>query len=215
MELISTILTFLSFAMIGYMIYSFRKIRTVSTKSPLISLGFSLAAFILFWIIIGTSLPGVALLAIILAGATLGSWQGRKTRVWVENGKGRAQNTIWFLVIWSVCYGFSQVLAYLGQEASLNIGMGAMSLGTGVALGSQGTIFFKLQRAQAHPVVKCPGCGHMVAPGRKFCNKCGKALAPSPAGKPAKQRASIKCPGCGHMVAPGRKFCNKCGQPLA
>lgn len=136
----------------------------------------SLVALLIYTAMVGTSLSAGILFLIILAGFTLGAWQGRNTKVWIENGKSKAQNTIWFLVVWGMCYGFNQILVSLGQAMSLSVGIGAMSLGTGVTLGSQGLMLFKLLRVSTKVPVKCPKCGHMVAPGRKFCTKCGQPL---------------------------------------
>jgi len=54
MQVLSFILMFLSFALIGWMIFTFRKVRTVSTRSPLIAMGMSLVFILVYWLIIGT-----------------------------------------------------------------------------------------------------------------------------------------------------------------
>jgi hypothetical protein len=47
----------------------------------------------------------------------------------------------------------------------------------------------------------CPGCGHAVRPGAKFCEECGAA----------QPRA---CPSCGAAARAGVKFCTGCGARL-
>lgn len=197
MQVLSFILMFVSFALIGRMILTFRKERSVSSKSPLIAMGMSLVVLLVYWFIIGRSLHAWELLLILLIGAGLGAWQGRNTKVWLENGIGKAQNTVWFLVIWAVCYGFNQFLVSWGLKESLNVGIGAMCIGTGVVLGSQGYIFYRLSsistekpaggevREPKHPSIPephttdapkdryCKKCGFPITAADRFCKKCG------------------------------------------
>ncbi|KAF5435152.1 hypothetical protein C5S35_11925 [Candidatus Methanophagaceae archaeon] len=197
MQVLSFILMFVSFALIGRMILTFRKERSVSTKSPLIAIGMSLVIILIYLLIIGYSLSGWFLLLILLIGAGLGAWQGQNTKVWMENGIGKAQNTVWFLVIWAVCYGFNQFLASWGLKESLNVGIGAMCIGTGVVLGSQGYIYYRLSnmstetpaegevRELKHPSIPephitdapkvryCKKCGFPITAADRFCKKCG------------------------------------------
>ena len=48
----------------------------------------------------------------------------------------------------------------------------------------------------------CPTCGSENRDGRKFCVKCGSALASA-------------CPACGAPFEPGDEFCGECGAPLS
>ena len=147
-----------------------------------------------------TSPPWVLLL-ILAIGAGLGAYQGRKTKVWSEEGEGKVQNSVWFLVVFAVCYAFSQsqvLLVSLGKATSFTIGLGAMCLGTGVVLGSQGNIFYRVLRmptktpsevevaepirappiqepttADATKIRYCRKCGSPIAAADRFCRKCG------------------------------------------
>jgi predicted amidophosphoribosyltransferase len=47
----------------------------------------------------------------------------------------------------------------------------------------------------------CPACGTENRAGRKFCSRCGTALAPT-------------CPSCGATNDPGDAFCGDCGAAL-
>src|SRR5262245_5254912 len=47
----------------------------------------------------------------------------------------------------------------------------------------------------------CPACGTENRAGRKFCSRCGSALAP-------------RCPSCGATNEPGDAFCGECGAAL-
>ncbi|MCR4698436.1 MAG: SPFH domain-containing protein [Bacilli bacterium] len=48
----------------------------------------------------------------------------------------------------------------------------------------------------------CPNCGAKLAPGAKFCSKCGTKVD------------SNTCPNCGNEVEPDAMFCSKCGTKL-
>jgi hypothetical protein len=199
MQVLSHFLAFLSYALIVWMILSFRKVKTVSTKSPLIAICISLVFILIYWRIIGSDdLPPWVLLLIISIGAGLGAYRGRKTKVWSEEGEGKVQHSVWFLVIWAGCYAFNQVLLLLGDLMSFTIGLGAMCLGTGVVLGSQGNIFYRVLRmptktpsevevaepirappiqepttADATKIRYCRKCGSPIAAADRFCRKCG------------------------------------------
>ncbi len=51
-------------------------------------------------------------------------------------------------------------------------------------------------------VAQCPHCGAKVT-GGKFCNECGKPLAPQ-----------VVCPKCGAENPAGAGFCSECGEKL-
>lgn len=196
---LSFIFMFLSFALIGWMILTFRKVRTVSTKSPLIAICMSLVIILIYGLIIGTSLPVVTLLLILLIGAGLGAWQGRNTKVWIEDGNGKAQNTIWFLVLWALCYGFNQFLVSLGAAISLNVGIGALCLGTGVVLGSQGNLLYRLFKLQ-----ETPADGKVAEP----------IHVPSPEQPTSDTTKNRYCPQCGLPITSEDRFCGKCGAEI-
>lgn len=63
--------------------------------------------------------------------------------------------------------------------------------------------------ATAKPdVLKCSTCAQQLAPGTKFCVRCGTPVAP-----PAAPKAAVFCQNCGAKLAPGQHFCSKCGKP--
>ncbi|MBQ8189060.1 MAG: zinc-ribbon domain-containing protein [Lachnospiraceae bacterium] len=53
---------------------------------------------------------------------------------------------------------------------------------------------------------QCSKCGAQLVPGAKFCTKCG---TPAPESKP--EEVKNECAKCGAELAPGAKFCTKCG----
>jgi hypothetical protein len=149
-------------------------------------------------IIIGTSLPQQALFVLSVLGLALGTFQGRKTQVWSEHGRARAQNTIWFLVIWALSYSMTQLLIILGRSLSLNIGIGTMCFSTGIALGSQGNILFRLLKTKRilQPI--------SVSPSQSPPSRAGKILS---APVPFEEKY---CRQCGAPLLKGDLFCRQC-----
>lgn len=192
----------LSVLMILRMLRTFRRVRSVSALSSLISIMMSLAFIVIYYFIVGTNLQPTVLGLILAAGLSLGMWQGRKTKVWRENNRVRAQNTLWFLVVWSLSYGFNQLLIVMGKEQSLNIGIGTMCLGTGVAWGSQIIILVKLIRISLRA--------------RKKITELPQGFyypTPQPAAPPLTKKTVKRtfCRRCGFPIPTGDLFCRNCG----
>jgi hypothetical protein len=194
MQILSYILTGISILLIIVMLFTFSKVRSVPIRAPLISIILCLAGFVIFKAIIGTSLSDQILWVLAIIGFFLGMWQGKKTNVWLEDGKCKAQNTIWFMVIWALGFGFNQLLAVTGQALSMNLGIGALSFSTGITVGAQGIIFMKLVTVRPQkklatplntvPVVrvftgKCPKCGSDNPLSQNFCGERGQKLSSS------------------------------------
>jgi hypothetical protein len=213
-QVLGTVLTILSYVLIVIMILTFRRIRSVSIKGPLIGIAISTVTIIVYAIIVGTSLPIYVVMIIMVFGLILGLTQGNKTKVWLDkDNRKKAQNTIWFLVIWAVCYGVNQTLVVLGQSLSLSIGFGGMCLGTGVTLGAQAIILYKL--IKLNDAVVCSHCGKSNSKGLLFCVHCGKALtAPVEIAENSIRPESVVCLNCHTENVQGMKFCTNCGQPL-
>lgn len=190
-------LTLVSFALILWMILTFRRKRSITRRAPLISIGMSLLFILVYWLIVGTSIPVWGLFFIIVTGIVLGVWRGKNTKVWIEKGIAKAQNTIWFLIVWAFCYGLNQFLISAGKALSFNLGMASMAVGTGVILGSQGNIFLRLQKL--HPA---------RASGTVATDSSGSASEEPPADR------LNHCPQCGAEVSSSERFCTGCGSQL-
>src|ERR1041384_477886 len=96
------------------------------------------------------------------------------------------------------------------QNPSGGAGTGA-GLGAGFALGNAmaGAMSDALKQSKegagttTPPAgVPCPKCGHMNAPGVKFCTECGT------------KQGTATCANCQAELSPGAKFCNECGQKV-
>ncbi len=105
------------------------------------------------------------------------------------------------------------------EEAAKNTsGSGAaagMGLGVGAGMGMMMPGMIGQAMAQSPPgavaagaavaALACAACGQGNPAGAKFCQGCGKPLAPP----------TVACPACKAANPAGAKFCNGCGKPLA
>lgn len=144
MQMLSLFLLFISLILIIWMIITFRKVRNVSPRDCFLSIIISILILVVYWILLGTSLSIQLIFFSILFGTILGIWRGSGTNVWREGGKGKVQSTVWYLVIWAICYFFTQFLISIGNVMSYDVGLSVMLFGTGVVLGSQGNILYRL-----------------------------------------------------------------------
>jgi hypothetical protein len=215
MQTVSYIFTATTVVLIIIMLCTFRKVRSMSVKTPLMSIAVGLVGFVVYKAIIGTSISAQLLWVLAVFGALLGMWQGKKTMVWVEDGKRKAQNTAWFIVVWLIGFGFNQMLVVTGQALCMNLGIGALSLSTGVTVGAQGMLFIKLATARPGETVRCINCGSVNRPRRGNCAKCGKAVVAPFKTQPAAQMAASRCPKCGASSSSLHDFCSQCGQKLS
>ncbi|MBN2199001.1 MAG: zinc ribbon domain-containing protein [Candidatus Aminicenantes bacterium] len=191
----------ISIILILRMLRQYRKIRSLSLKSCLVAIVFPVAALLVYSIIIGSSLPSIALTALFAFGLALGLWQGRKTKVWIESGRPRAQNTVWFLIVWALSYALMQGLLQLGNRLSLKVGIGSMMASTAIAVGSQGLLLIRLSRTGELPMRR-PAAVPSSAEAHGF-----RASGSSAPAAPHERRY---CSSCGARLVPGDRFCRAC-----
>jgi len=208
----------ISIILILRMLRTYRRVRSVSRKSCVIAIAFPIATLLVYSVIIGSSLPSIALSPLFAFGLALGVWQGRKTKVWVENGRPQAQNTIWFLVVWALSYTLMQVLVQLGNRLSLNIGIGTMLASTAIAVGSQGLILIRLsqsglpvRRSAVRPMrqgaIVASSQGTKSAPAGLPGTRDGRSAG---TGSPAAPGERLFCSSCGAKIVRGDRFCRSC-----
>ena len=200
-----------SILLILRMLRTYRRTRSISRRSCVVAMAFPVVTLAVYFFVVGSKLGTAALAALAAFGLGLGIVQGRKTRVWRENGLARAQNTIWFLAVWAVSYAAMQSLVVIGNSLSLNVGIGGMFVSTALAIGSQGLLYARLSRPgslperAAVPVVA-------AAAARASARTEGR---PSPvradAGRGVERRF---CSACGAAVVAGDRFCRNCRAPL-
>ncbi len=179
LNLLSLVLLAFTLAMLGFMLVTFRKAKTVTRRGCAVSILVSLGVLAVYAMFVGSSLGTEAVALILIAGLALGAFRGKKTEVWEERGVYMAKNSMWFLAIFGACYAFSQLLTSLGQALSLNVGIAAMCLGTGVAIGAQGALYRRIgggakQKKSGRAKQRfCKNCGAELPDNKAFCRKCG------------------------------------------
>jgi membrane protease subunit (stomatin/prohibitin family) len=95
-----------------------------------------------------------------------------------------------------------------GNGASGGMGLG---MGAGMGMMIPGMLAQSMQQAGAAAAgppaaqAACPSCNAANAAGAKFCQSCGKPMAPPQA----------VCPACNAPNPQGAKFCMGCGKPMA
>ena len=189
-----------SILLILRMLRTYRRTRSISRKSCVVAMAFPVVTLAVYFAVVGSKLGTAALAVLAAFGLGLGIVQGRKTRVWRENGLARAQNTVWFLAVWGVSYATMQSLVVIGHSLSLNVGIGGMFVSTALAIGSQGLLFARLSRpaslperaavpvataaarpsarTEGRPAGRADGAGTGRGVGRRFCSACGAAIVP-------------------------------------
>lgn len=101
-----------------------------------------------------------------------------------------------------------------GDEGAGGVQSGMMGAGIGMGMGVGLGQNFGSQMQQATSQTStygsnvnayCPQCGAPHPQGGKFCQHCGRPLAPP---------SPSACPQCGSSVTPGARFCANCGRQL-
>ena len=139
----------LSVFFIARMLLTFRRVRLISRKACVIGMAFPALMLAVYSWFVGSDLATALLGALFALGAAAGLWQGRKTKVWLASGRAVAQNTIWFLVVWAASFTFIQALVSVGSSMRFNLGIGAVCVTTGIAIGSQSTLLVRLSTLRA------------------------------------------------------------------
>jgi hypothetical protein len=214
MQNLSYIMTGISVILVIVMLATYKKVRPMSPRSLWLSILITLGILAAFWLIVGTGLSSWVLAAIGAAGVAFGLIRAQSTRIWSEKGRVLGQDTRWFLVIWALCYVLNLAVLHFARSYSLNVGIGAMCLGTGVTLGSHGTFLAKIPRARSVMSHSCPTCGNEISGDKRFCTRCGKPVYEMAYAPPPPAGAPIRCDRCGNMNAVSQRFCTRCGQQL-
>jgi hypothetical protein len=204
-----------SILLILRMLRTYRRTRSISRKSCVVAMAFPVVTLAVYFVVVGSKLGTAALAVLAAFGLGLGIVQGRKTRVWRENGLARAQNTIWFLAVWAVSYATMQSLVVIGNSLSLNVGIGGMFVSTALAIGSQGLLYARLSRPGSLPeraAVPVVAAAAATVPRRAAARTDGRPSGRADAGRGVERRF---CSACGAAVVVGDRFCRNCRAPLA
>jgi len=128
------------------MLLTFRQARTLDTTSLLMALAVALLSA-LFSLMMAAELPSaVSTSSALLAGTGLGYAWSRTTLLFIDGDAVRARGTAWYLIVWAISFGATQILSALAGEIPTAAVL-AMMFSTGLALGNTIGLLIRLQRA--------------------------------------------------------------------
>jgi len=217
MEVFLKVLGYLSIPLlllsVIFMIRSLRRDRRLRSRSLLIPIFISIVFLIVYNSLLGVSPPTILSFILMILGLAFGSLWGRTTHLTMREGMVYGRRSVWYLVIWALSIGITQLMALTVSSAAVAYGLSTIYFTTGLAVGTNSSLLFRRSRLgpASVPEITWPNCGTINGGTRKFCMQCGQALAPVIASAQAVP-ASSRCPQCGHVTQPGTSFCGNCGQ---
>jgi hypothetical protein len=113
---------------------------------------------------------------------------------------------------WSDKIGAGAIGLFVAWPLAITAGMGAYKqkklpsevfqvIENTIMTGGQPVVVSGAGQAVADGMTLCPSCKAQLAPGSKFCNRCGAKLGQ-------------KCPNCGAEITADSAFCSECGVKL-
>lgn len=113
---------------------------------------------------------------------------------------------------WSDKIGAGAIGLFVAWPLAITAGMGAYKqkklpsevfqvIENTIMTGGQPVVVSAAGQTVAAGMTLCPSCKAQLAPGSKFCNRCGAKLGQ-------------KCPNCGAEITADSAFCSECGVKL-
>lgn len=113
---------------------------------------------------------------------------------------------------WSDKIGAGAIGLFVAWPLAITAGMGAYKqkklpsevfqvIENTIMTGGQPVVVSGAGQTVAAGMTVCPSCKAQLAPGSKFCNRCGAKLGQ-------------KCPNCGAEITADSDFCSECGVKL-
>lgn len=113
---------------------------------------------------------------------------------------------------WSDKIGAGAIGLFVAWPLAITAGMGAYKqkklpsevfqvIENTIMTGGQPVVVSGADQTVADGMTLCPSCKAQLAPGSKFCNRCGAKLGQ-------------KCPNCGAEITADSAFCSECGVKL-
>ena len=113
---------------------------------------------------------------------------------------------------WSDKIGAGAIGLFVAWPLAITAGMGAYKqkklpsevfqvIENTIMTGGQPVVVSGAGQTVADGMTLCPSCKVQLAPGSKFCNRCGAKLGQ-------------KCPNCGAEITADSAFCSECGVKL-
>lgn len=113
---------------------------------------------------------------------------------------------------WSDKIGAGAIGLFVAWPLAITAGMGAYKqkklpfevfqvIENTIMTGGQPVVVSGAGQTVADGMTLCPSCKAQLAPGSKFCNRCGAKLGQ-------------KCPNCGAEITADSAFCSECGMKI-
>ncbi len=173
-----TLIGYVSIALVALsawsMVRSLGTDRPLTSRSLLLTMAFAVSALVLFdWFIPGSPDAWAWILGVVgLAGGVLVS---RATRLSVAGGEVVGRPSPWIVVQWAALFAVAELAAMGVVFDSAGSGVGALFLGTGVAVGSSAMLLRRRQvlaRHAAAGATTCPHCHTVLPVGADRCGQC-------------------------------------------
>jgi hypothetical protein len=178
MDTLWTAVAWVSIGLVGLsawsLVRSFGEDRPLRSQTLLVTIGLSLAALVVYVALMPVA-PSAAAWALGALGVVVGALVSRSTRLSVVGSEVTGRPSPWLALQWAALFAVAQLAALGVVFDSAASGMGALFLGTGVAVGGAAMLLWRrgvLARHAQGGTVVCPHCHDRVAPGSTRCAQC-------------------------------------------
>ena len=136
------------------MLLTFKKAKSLSPKPLVISILMSLVTLWVYSLFLHVPVSGMAQGIGLLSGVLIGIGWALTTPVTHHNGIVKREGNAWYLAVWGVVFAINQLAAILTGRPP-RIGMVLLLLGTGIVLGTSGTLialYYRVTSPNADPL---------------------------------------------------------------
>jgi len=179
-KLVSLSLVAVFILSITFLVLTLRRPKKVSMTSISITIAMSFVSLTVFSILTQYSISFRLWLLLAAAGGVIGWFWARTTRVFAEDGRVMARNSVWYLAVWACVFAVNQVILILSNRPA-GTAMGLLIVSTAMVWGTNGCImrgYFRVKTESPRPESRgcCPKCSVPFMKGAGFCMKCGAKL---------------------------------------
>lgn len=140
--------TVLFMLFIVVMLLTFKKAKSLSPASLVISILLSLVTFWVYSLFLGVPVSGPVQCIGLLSGVLIGVGWALITPVKNHNGIVKREGNAWYLAVWGVVFAINQLASILTGRPP-RIGMVLLLLGTGIVLGTSSSLIAMFYRAKS------------------------------------------------------------------
>lgn len=155
-------------------IWSTLRERPLRSRTLLLTAGIGVAFLVVYDVLRGSEVSRPLAWLAAVAGGVLGTlWAGR-SRLRLAAGEVVVKGEAWYLAVWGLAVVAAQVAALGGFGEGTPLGIYAVYLASGLALGVNAGLWVRMTRVRKGAVAAleaCPHCGSAVETG--VCDACG------------------------------------------